>query len=173
MFGTPAGHERMKYIHNLIRPISYIRSHIDPAWGDPLPVTTPPFPDYTSGHSIQSAAAAEVLAATFGEVAFTDHTHDGRGLAPRSLGSFAAFAQERPSRACTAASTTAPPSSAGSSRDGGWEPWLQPCRCADEAPTTARQHHRAHCSMMALCVACRDGIGDVGSVSPYSVNLLG
>jgi hypothetical protein len=85
---------RVKYIHNLIRPISYIRSHIDPAWGDPLPVTTPPFPEYTSGHSVQSAAAAEVLAATFGEVAFTDHTHDGRGLAPRSFGSFAGFAQE-------------------------------------------------------------------------------
>jgi hypothetical protein len=31
----------------------------------------------------------------------------------------------------------------------------------------------AHCSMMALCVACRDGIGDVGSVSPYPVDLLG
>jgi membrane-associated phospholipid phosphatase len=85
---------RVKYIHNLIRPISYIRSHIDPAWGDPLPVTTPPFPEYTSGHSVQSAAAAEVLAATFGEVTFTDHTHDGRGLAPRSFGSFAGFAQE-------------------------------------------------------------------------------
>jgi hypothetical protein len=85
---------RVKYIHNLIRPISYIRSQIDPAWGDPLPVTTPPFPEYTSGHSIQSAAAAEVLRTTFGEVAFTDHTHDGRGLAPRSFDSFSAFAQE-------------------------------------------------------------------------------
>jgi hypothetical protein len=85
---------RVKYIHNLVRPISYIRSHIDPTWGDPLPVTTPPFPEYTSGHSVQSAAASEVLRATFGELAFTDHTHDARGLAPRSFGSFAAFAQE-------------------------------------------------------------------------------
>jgi len=85
---------RVKYIHNLVRPISYIRSSIDPTWGDPLPLTTPPFPEYTSGHSVQSAAAAEVLSATFGDVAFTDHTHDARGLAPRSFGSFAAFAQE-------------------------------------------------------------------------------
>jgi membrane-associated phospholipid phosphatase len=59
-----------------------------------LPLTTPPFPEYTSGHSVQSAAAAEVLTATFGEMAFTDHTHEARGLAPRSFGSFAAFAQE-------------------------------------------------------------------------------
>lgn len=84
----------VKYRHNLLRPITYIRSHIDPAWGDPLPLVTPPFPEYTSGHSVQSAAAAEVLTATFGTVAFTDHTHDARGLAPRSFGSFAAFAQE-------------------------------------------------------------------------------
>jgi hypothetical protein len=35
-----------------------------------------------------------VLSATFGEVAFTDHTHEARGLAPRSFDSIAAFAQE-------------------------------------------------------------------------------
>ncbi|HET6745472.1 MAG TPA: vanadium-dependent haloperoxidase [Candidatus Limnocylindria bacterium] len=84
---------RVKYIHNLLRPISFIRSHIDPTW-DALPLTTPPFPEYTSGHSVQSAAAAEVMKATLGETAFTDHTHDARGLAPRSFGSFAEFAQE-------------------------------------------------------------------------------
>ena len=85
---------RVKYIHNLLRPITYIRSQIEPGWGDPLPLTTPPFPEYTSGHSVQSGAAAEVLTATFGPVAFTDHTHDARGLAPRSFASFTAFAQE-------------------------------------------------------------------------------
>lgn len=85
---------RVKYVNNLLRPISYVRSHIDPTWGDPLPLTTPPFPEYTSGHSVQSAAAAEVLIATFGEMAFTDHSHDARGLAPRSFASFTAFAEE-------------------------------------------------------------------------------
>lgn len=84
----------VKYEHNLVRPITYIREQIDPGWGDPLPVNTPPFPEYTSGHSVQSGAAAEVLTATFGAVAFTDHAHDARGLAPRSFGSFAAFAEE-------------------------------------------------------------------------------
>jgi hypothetical protein len=85
---------RVKYRDNLLRPISYIRAQIDPGWGNPLPLTTPPFPEYTSGHSTQSGAAAEVLSATFGTAAFTDHTHDARGLAPRSSGSFAAFAEE-------------------------------------------------------------------------------
>ena len=45
---------RTKFEYNLLRPITYIRAHIDPSWGDPLPVTTPPFPEYTSGHSVQS-----------------------------------------------------------------------------------------------------------------------
>lgn len=85
---------RVKYRDNLLRPISYVRSHIDASWGDPLPLSTPPFPEYTSGHSVQSGAAAEVLTATFGTVAFTDHTHDARGLAPRSFSSFTAAAQE-------------------------------------------------------------------------------
>lgn len=33
----------------LLRPITYIRRHIDPSWGDPLPLVTPPFLEYTSG----------------------------------------------------------------------------------------------------------------------------
>ena len=83
-----------KYHHNLLRPITYIRVHLDPAWGDPLPLTTPPFPEHTSGHSVQSGAAARVLTALLGPVAFTDHTHDGRGLAPRSFASFDEAAAE-------------------------------------------------------------------------------
>ena len=60
-----------------------------------LPIlTTPPFPEYTSGHSVQSGASAQVLTDLFGEVAFTDHTHDSRGLAPRSFGSFLEAAEE-------------------------------------------------------------------------------
>jgi hypothetical protein len=81
-----------KYRVNLLRPVTYIRSLIDPAWSSPL--TTPPFPEYTSGHSVQSGAAATVLTDLFGEFAFTDHTHDDRGLAPRSFGSFWDAARE-------------------------------------------------------------------------------
>ena len=85
---------RTKYQYNLLRPITYVREHVDPGWGDPLPLTTPPFPEYTSGHSVQSGAAAEVLTAFFGPVAFTDRTHDGRGLPARSFASFREAADE-------------------------------------------------------------------------------
>ncbi|MGH2660679.1 MAG: vanadium-dependent haloperoxidase [Actinomycetota bacterium] len=81
-----------KYRYNLLRPVTYIQRQIDPAWSPPL--VTPPFPEYTSGHSVQSAASAQVLTDLFGDVAFTDHTHDDRGLAPRSFNSFFEAAEE-------------------------------------------------------------------------------
>jgi hypothetical protein len=89
---------RTKYEVNLLRPVSYLQRYVDPTWGSasrPLPVTTPPFPEYPSGHSVQSAAAAEVLTAMFGEGRrFVDHTHDRLGFAPRSFTSFEHAAQE-------------------------------------------------------------------------------
>jgi hypothetical protein len=73
-----------KFVHNVMRPISYIQAHIDPDWNTPEltdPVVTPPFPEYTSGHSVQSAAAAVVLTDLFGDnYAFTDNTHEALGL---------------------------------------------------------------------------------------------
>ncbi len=82
-----------KFATHTPRPITYIHDMFDPAW-TPL-IITPPFPEYTSGHSVQSGAAAAVLTALFGEdVAFTDHTHDALGFAPRSFASFAAMADE-------------------------------------------------------------------------------
>ena len=85
---------RTKYTHHLLRPITYVQHAIDPAWGNPLPVSTPPFPEYTSGHSVQSAAAATVLTAQLGALAFVDRTHEVRGLAPRTFATFEAFAVE-------------------------------------------------------------------------------
>jgi membrane-associated phospholipid phosphatase len=82
-----------KFATDVPRPVTVINKLIDPAWTPP--VTTPPFPEYTSGHSVQSGAAAAVLAALFGdEFAFTDHTHDALGYAPRSFDSFKAMAGE-------------------------------------------------------------------------------
>jgi hypothetical protein len=75
-----------KFRVNLLRPVTYIQALIDPAWSSLL--TTPPFPEFTSGHSVQSGAAATVLTDLFGEVAFTDRTHDDRGLPSRSFRSF-------------------------------------------------------------------------------------
>ncbi|MFN8487498.1 MAG: vanadium-dependent haloperoxidase [Caldilineaceae bacterium] len=83
-----------KYEYNLLRPITYIQKVIDPKWTTP-DLVTPPFPEYTSGHSVQSAATAEVLTALFGDnYKFTDHTHEEQGLAPRTFASFWAAAQE-------------------------------------------------------------------------------
>jgi hypothetical protein len=82
-----------KYEYNLIRPVTYIQQVIDETWM-PL-VNTPPFPEYPSGHSVQTGAAAIVLIQLFGdEYAFTDYTHDDLGLAPRSFSSFTEMAQE-------------------------------------------------------------------------------
>jgi hypothetical protein len=82
-----------KFQYNLLRPVTYIQRLIDPDW---MPVlTTPPFPEYTSGHSVQSGAAYSVLTDLFGDdYAFDDHTHDDRGLPARHFESFTAAAEE-------------------------------------------------------------------------------
>lgn len=58
----------------------------------------PPFPEYTSGHSVQSGAAAQVLSDLFGyNYAFTDHTHAHRtdiDGSPRSYANFFEMADE-------------------------------------------------------------------------------
>lgn len=60
-----------KYKWNYIRPVTVINKYIDSAWS-PL-LQTPPFPEYTSGHSTISACAATVLTKIFGDnFAFTD-----------------------------------------------------------------------------------------------------
>jgi membrane-associated phospholipid phosphatase len=82
-----------KYKYNLLRPITYINAHIDPAWTATL--DTPPFPAYTSGHSNDVGASSTVMTAMFGGgFAFTDHTLDNKGFAPRSYGSFFEAADE-------------------------------------------------------------------------------
>lgn len=90
---------RAKFTFNVVRPITYIQRWIDPAWNaDGLTdvVETPPFPEYTSGHSVVSGAAAEILAALFGdEYTLVDHTHEtDLGLPPRTYSSFRAMAEE-------------------------------------------------------------------------------
>jgi PAP2 superfamily len=82
-----------KFEYDLLRPITYIRRVIDPKF-EPL-LNTPPFPEYPSGHSTQSAAAATVLAAMFGaDFAFDDATHEEDGLPARHFANFAQAAEE-------------------------------------------------------------------------------
>ena len=82
-----------KFAYNLIRPVTYIRQHIDPKW-EPL-LITPPFPEYPSGHSTLSGASSAVLSAIFGAgFAFDDATHEDDGLPVRSYPDFKSAAQE-------------------------------------------------------------------------------
>ncbi len=56
---------------------------------------TPPFPEYTSGHSVISAASAVTLTELFGDgFAFTDSTEIEFGLTARSFKSFIQASEE-------------------------------------------------------------------------------
>ncbi len=82
-----------KYRSNLVRPETVINAHLDEQW-EPL-LQTPPFPEYTSGHSGISTAAATVLTDEFGDgFAFTDSTEIHYGLPVRSFSSFNEAAAE-------------------------------------------------------------------------------
>lgn len=54
-----------KYRYNFIRPISVINDWFNKNWEPYL--QTPPFPEYTSGHSTISASAATILTGLFGD----------------------------------------------------------------------------------------------------------
>lgn len=83
-----------KYRINLLRPKTYIQEFIagqstwEPTW------QTPPFPEYTSGHSVCSGAAATMLTHLFGDVTFTDNTNTSLGINQRIYSSFNNAAQE-------------------------------------------------------------------------------
>jgi hypothetical protein len=82
-----------KYRSNLIRPVTYINAYIDPLWEPYL--QTPPFPEYTSGHSVISASASTILTALFGDnIAYTDSVETLYGLQPRTYNSFLHAADE-------------------------------------------------------------------------------
>ncbi len=60
-----------KYRSNVIRPVTVINEWWDHGWTPFL--QTPPFPEYSSGHSTLTAASAEVLTALYGDnFAFQD-----------------------------------------------------------------------------------------------------
>lgn len=82
-----------KYRSNLVRPETVINELIDPEW---LPLLqTPPFPEYTSGHSVISRAAAAALTDLFGPTyAYTDSVELRYGLPARSYDSFYAASDE-------------------------------------------------------------------------------
>ncbi len=83
-----------KYTLNVLRPATYVQLVLDSNWVPTL-MDTPPFPEYPSGHSVQSSAAAGVLERVFGEATgFTDNTHNDRGWGPRTFKDFRSAADE-------------------------------------------------------------------------------
>ncbi len=87
---------KCKYEFNYMRPVTYINEKIDQNWSPIL--NTPPFPEYTSGHSVQSGALAEIMTNLFGDnYEFTDRTHEFRGDingGPRDYNNFYELAEE-------------------------------------------------------------------------------
>ncbi len=83
----------VKYKYKTIRPETVINAEMDKDWVPTL--QTPPFPEYTSGHSVISSASATVLTKLLGDnFAFADSTELQFGLPVRSFKSFKLAAQE-------------------------------------------------------------------------------
>lgn len=84
---------KSKYRANTIRPETVINKYLDPTW-QPY-IQTPPFPSYVSGHSVISAASAEVMTHHFGDnFAYTDTSELEFGIPNRSFKSFKEAALE-------------------------------------------------------------------------------
>ncbi|MBL7816400.1 MAG: vanadium-dependent haloperoxidase [Saprospiraceae bacterium] len=82
-----------KYRSEVVRPETYIGQFIAPQW-TPI-IVTPPFPEYTSGHSCVSGASSTILTDVFKtNTAFTDSTEVQFGIPPRSFKSFDEAAQQ-------------------------------------------------------------------------------
>lgn len=82
-----------KYKYNTIRPETVINKYIDANWQPYL--QTPPFPEYTCGHSTCSSAAAEALTNVFGNnFPYTDTSELEFGIKSRSYKSFRDAAEE-------------------------------------------------------------------------------
>lgn len=82
-----------KYSSNRLRPETAIHRLIDEKW-QPL-LQTPPFPEYTSGHSVISTMSAELLTHVLGDqFSFTDTTETYIGMPVRRFSSFRQAAEE-------------------------------------------------------------------------------
>lgn len=82
-----------KFRSNYARPETVINKYIDQNWTPYL--QTPPFPEYTCGHSTVSSASAEALTDIFGDnFAYTDTSELEFGIKNRSFTSFRQAAEE-------------------------------------------------------------------------------
>jgi hypothetical protein len=83
-----------KYKYNLLRPQTYINDYLPGAANWRPFLKTPAFPEYPSGHSVSSSAAAEILTSLFGTISFIDKTNEKMGYQPRFYASFYDAANE-------------------------------------------------------------------------------
>jgi hypothetical protein len=83
-----------KYRFPQLRPLTYINTYIDPRWQTYL--ATPGFPEYPSGHSVVSGAAATILTSYFGGArAFSnENITPNNGMVTRTFTSFWGAATE-------------------------------------------------------------------------------
>jgi hypothetical protein len=82
-----------KYRSSYVRPETVINKYFSPEW-QPY-IQTPPFPEYTSGHAVISAAAAEVMTNLFGDnISYTDTSELEFGISNRSFTSVREAAKE-------------------------------------------------------------------------------
>jgi len=73
-----------KYKSNAMRPETYINRLISPQWKSYI--ETPPFPEYTSGHSVVSSASSTILTALIKQpYAFTDSSEMYLDMPPRKF----------------------------------------------------------------------------------------
>ncbi len=76
-----------KFRSHRIRPETAINKYLDPEWR-PL-LQTPPFPEYSSGHSVVSSSASVILTRLLGDnFRFTDTSEVYFGLPERTFNSF-------------------------------------------------------------------------------------
>jgi hypothetical protein len=79
---------KLKYSILVDRPLKYIRNVMGHATWNPL-LSTPPHPEFPSGHSQTGGAFAAAMTSLFGDnYAVTLHTYDNLGMAPRAYNSF-------------------------------------------------------------------------------------
>ena len=83
---------RAKYQFNFIRPVTFIRRHINPSWSSHL--ITPPYPEYPSGLVSIYGPAMQVLINEYGTIPVTDNCYSWRGLPARQFSSLGNLIQE-------------------------------------------------------------------------------
>ena len=75
---------KQKYRSMVMRPVTYVQRVFNSRWQAAL--TTPPFPDYPSGHSALAGAVVEVLVHLMGDtVAFADSSRMNIGVPARAF----------------------------------------------------------------------------------------